>query len=259
MIFSILHAQNIAPLRWTDMLYADYITRFLAHNGARAVIQHLIAAVWGPIAMSQKSIHAGSHRTYVSQILATLLISLSFMICVADTPAALAQPAADQVTSHLIEGVKQVAPDLYRGAYPDASVLTALKNAGVTTIVCLCNEKKLVARESSEASQMGLKLVCIPLSPFHRPADSDIKQFLNITKQKAQNPVYVHCRHGEDRTGAMVGLYRVMENGWSADAAYREMLSDGFHPFFFNLSRAVFEYAQAQGHTAHNVPATRSS
>ena len=41
--------------------------------------------------------------------------------------------------------------------------------------------------------------------------------------------VYVHCSHGQDRTGLVVGNYRLIE-GWSKYAAYREMVRYGFHP-----------------------------
>jgi tyrosine-protein phosphatase SIW14 len=40
----------------------------------------------------------------------------------------------------------------------------------------------------------------------------------------------VHCTHGQDRTGLVVGLYRTIHDGWTKTDAYREMLQLGFHP-----------------------------
>jgi hypothetical protein len=40
---------------------------------------------------------------------------------------------------------------------------------------------------------------------------------------------YVHCTHGQDRTGLVVACFRVQCEGWSKDAATVEMLSLGFH------------------------------
>ena len=39
----------------------------------------------------------------------------------------------------------------------------------------------------------------------------------------ANGKVYVHCAGGRHRTGATIAVYRMAIQGWSADAAYREM------------------------------------
>ena len=39
----------------------------------------------------------------------------------------------------------------------------------------------------------------------------------------AKRPVFVHCKHGADRTGTMVAFYRILFEGWSKDEAIREM------------------------------------
>jgi protein tyrosine/serine phosphatase len=36
-------------------------------------------------------------------------------------------------------------------------------------------------------------------------------------------PLLVHCRNGVDRTGYMLGIYRLEVDGWSAARATREM------------------------------------
>jgi protein-tyrosine phosphatase len=46
--------------------------------------------------------------------------------------------------------------------------------------------------------------------------------------------VLVHCTHGQDRTGLVVGIYR-LAHGWTKDAAYAEMLQYGFHPELLGL------------------------
>lgn len=47
--------------------------------------------------------------------------------------------------------------------------------------------------------------------------------------------VLVHCTHGQDRTGLVVGIYRVLAEGFSKDAAYAEMLEHNFHPELHGL------------------------
>lgn len=39
-----------------------------------------------------------------------------------------------------------------------------------------------------------------------------------------------HCTHGQDRTGFLFGEHRVINDGWTKEAAYSEMLAHHFHP-----------------------------
>ena len=140
-----------------------------------------------------------------------------------------------------------VTPGLVRGGQPTMPGLARLKAAGVKTIVNLRNEDLMIRREGKVAHQLGLKYVSIPLDEFSQPADRSIRQFLKVANDPSRQPVYVHCLHGQDRTGTMVAIYRIQEQGWNASQAYQEMLSFGFRPFFVNLSNAVFDYGQRLG------------
>jgi hypothetical protein len=48
----------------------------------------------------------------------------------------------------------------------------------------------------------------------------------------------VHCTHGQDRTGYIIGRYRVLRDGWTKVRAYREMLARNFHPELHGLHEA---------------------
>lgn len=39
----------------------------------------------------------------------------------------------------------------------------------------------------------------------------------------------IHCSHGQDRTGLAVAMHRVLIDGWTKEAAEKEMLDNGFH------------------------------
>jgi len=52
---------------------------------------------------------------------------------------------------------------------------------------------------------------------------------------------FVHCEHGEDRTGLAVGAYRIKVEHWTKPAAYQEMEAPGFHPLLRGLYRASQE------------------
>ena len=49
-----------------------------------------------------------------------------------------------------------------------------------------------------------------------------------ITIRRASGPVLVHCLHGSDRTGTIVAMYRIVEQGWTREAAIAEMTGGGY-------------------------------
>jgi hypothetical protein len=59
------------------------------------------------------------------------------------------------------------------------------------------------------------------------------------------NGVLVHCTHGQDRTGLVVGRYRVIHNHWSSIAAYEEMIRYHFHPALHGLHESWESFAKA--------------
>lgn len=146
-----------------------------------------------------------------------------------------------------IPNVLVVAPGILRGGQPDANGLARLKAAGVRTIINLRNEEVLVRQEASQARALGINFVNIPMDVFNSPSEDAIRQFLKVVDNAGNQPVFVHCLHGQDRTGTMIGIYRIEKLGWSGDQAYREMVSAGFRPGFSRLSDAVFAHAANNG------------
>ena len=46
---------------------------------------------------------------------------------------------------------------------------------------------------------------------------------------------FIHCEHGQDRTGLLVGLHRLSQD-WTPQAAWLEMTNHGFHPALLGLT-----------------------
>lgn len=128
-----------------------------------------------------------------------------------------------------------VTNEIYRGARPNDEGVTALAQNRFHTILNLENDSSAIAHEASLVSDLGMAQVSIPLSAFFTPADQDIDHALEVMNNAGPFPLFLHCLHGEDRTGLVVGLYRVIYQGWTPEDAYREMLDKGFHPILFSL------------------------
>ena len=50
----------------------------------------------------------------------------------------------------------------------------------------------------------------------------DVERVLTIIDAPENQPVFVHCRRGADRTGTIIACYRITHDGWNADQAKKE-------------------------------------
>lgn len=130
----------------------------------------------------------------------------------------------------------EVDAGVYRGARPDGAALTYLASTlKVRTVLDLENDNGAISAERPMAEVQGMRFVSIPLSGFLPPSDADIHAALSLLGDRANYPVFVHCHYGEDRTGLVIGLYRVFNDHWTPADAYREMKNDGFHSMLVPL------------------------
>ena len=130
----------------------------------------------------------------------------------------------------------KVSEELYRGAQPTAEGMRRLKNMGVKTIVNL----RLAHSDRDEIEGTGLGYEHIPMEAWNAE-DDEVVRFLKIVGDKKRAPIFVHCKHGSDRTGSVSAIYRIVVQGWSKEDAIEEMTRGGFgfHREWQNLIRYV--------------------
>ena len=150
--------------------------------------------------------------------------------------------AAEIVTAAPIANFARVSPGIYRGARPSDEGLAYLKSIGVRTVLDLEIGDWVEARpadiehEKQAVEELGLAFVARPMSAFQPFVDDDaMNETLAVLADPAAGPIYVHCKHGQDRTGLVIGLERVLGEGWDAIDAHDEMLAAGFHRYFWGL------------------------
>lgn len=143
---------------------------------------------------------------------------------------------------------------LSRGGQPKKNGLRALKDAGFKTVINLRDGEDDIDDEREVADNLKLNYISIPMSAFKKPSSQQIQQFFNIVNAPENQPVFLHCRQGKDRTGAMVAMYRMAKHGWSPDQAHSEMLRYGFHQIFAGLTKSVYEFDGAGGSSSIEAP-----
>ena len=163
---------------------------------------------------------------------------------------------AQPIENVSVRNLHKVSGSLYRGAQPDEDGMRGLERLGIKTVVNL----RLGHSDRDELAGTSLAYEHIAAEPWDMD-DDEVVRFLKIATDPARAPVFVHCAHGADRTGAMVAIYRIVVQGWSKEDAIDEMTHGGFgyHAVFSNLVDYIREMDVEKLSASVNVsPATQS-
>ena len=86
-------------------------------------------------------------------------------------------------------------------------------------------------REAATAEALGVDRVRLAgLSGDSTGEVNGYVEALRIMNDPARQPVLVHCGAGTERTGGVVALYRMFEEGWTLEEAYAEADDKGHSP-----------------------------
>ena len=139
----------------------------------------------------------------------------------------------------------KVSDEIYRSAQPDEdemssmstfecikSVLNLRKNHGDKDIIGKRKVKIYKMTDNNdlvldrEVNTLKIKLYEIPLEAG-KITEADLVRILRAIKD-APKPILIHCRHGSDRTGAVVAACRIVFENWSVDKAVAELKDPKF-------------------------------
>jgi hypothetical protein len=88
-------------------------------------------------------------------------------------------------------------------------------------------------KESELCDRLGVKYVWLepdlqPRSTPGGPRPKALDKFLALMDDPESYPVLLHCKAGLHRTGVLAAVYRMEYQGWSPEAAFRELKAHGF-------------------------------
>lgn len=157
--------------------------------------------------------------------------------------------------NHGVPNLVQVDTGLWRSGQPTSNAQWQyLRSLGITRVIKLNFES-----EGSDAGATTVGMTVIPMS-IQPEGDKDI--FDNIANTFIQpepaklmaiqtaigmgGGVLVHCTHGQDRTGLIIGQRRVLYYHWPKQKAYDEMLKNNFHPSLHGLHEAWEQFLKKE-------------
>lgn len=157
-------------------------------------------------------------RVLLFYVLFSLLTGCTTLAERKPRPPAWAQPVA----AASIPNLYRLDTRLYRSAQPGKNSLHSLENLGIKTVLNL----RYTQTDHGLIPNQALTLLHLPMLA-HDVTPDELRTAVNRIVQ-AEPPVLVHCLHGSDRTGAVMAAYRILQQGWTVDAALDELQYGGY-------------------------------
>jgi protein tyrosine/serine phosphatase len=146
----------------------------------------------------------------------------------ASRPPAVYAPAKKQSLDG-VANLGEVSPMLFRGGQPTSQGFRALAKLGINIVVDLRRKNSIAEqREKQEVTSDGMRFVSLPWD-CHHPSDEMAARFLEILRDNPGKKLFVHCHYGVDRTGALIAVYRMADDGWTPAEAMNEMKLFGYN------------------------------
>ncbi len=137
-----------------------------------------------------------------------------------------------------LSNVGRVAPGVLRGAQPGSDGYATLKAMGIKTVI----DMRTSESEQKQVEAAGMRAIAVPIEMSRKGLKEKVEQVVALMSDPANQPVYVHCRHGQDRTGIVVAAYRIKLQGWSLADAEAEMQAFGFNDVWVNFRKFIRQY-----------------
>jgi len=141
---------------------------------------------------------------------------------------------------HDIPAYQKIADGFYRGGQPTQAGFEFLRSQGVRTVINLRQDDD----EKAIVQSLGMHYEHLPMTVTvaSRIPDAAIAKYFAILNDRQNYPIFIHCRRGADRTGAMVGFYRIAMQGWQGQKAYAEARSLGMRFWYPGLMKQLYEF-----------------
>ncbi len=160
-------------------------------------------------------------------------LSVALWLCApaisrAGDPAPLPAPPS----TNAVPNFAQVEPGVWRGGQPTTEGWKYLQSLGVSNVVKL---DTLGEGSDQAASNLGMVVWFTPINSQQQQVTGPDALAVSNAVSRITPGTYVHCLHGKDRTGLVIGCYRLSQ-GMEKALAWQEMTNHGYNPAFKGLT-----------------------
>lgn len=134
-----------------------------------------------------------------------------------------------------IKNFDQVDAYVYRGAQPTGEGFSYLSKLGVKTVIDLREADDRAKAEERVVTGAGMQYVNVPMTGLTPPTEAEITKILAILENNTIGPVFVHCKRGADRTGAVIAAYHIDHDKWDNSRALQDAKAHSMS--FFQIPR----------------------
>jgi len=159
---------------------------------------------------------------------------------------ALSSVAQTEVRYEELPNFHRVNSQLYRGGQPKAGGISKLAALGIKTIVNLRQTDDDTRAEARAAEAAGLRYFNIPMPGTSKPTDEQMNRALAVINAPENQPVFVHCKRGSDRTGTVIACYRILKDGWTAHDAKQEAAHYGMWRMELGMKHYIEDFYARQ-------------
>ena len=152
-----------------------------------------------------------------------------------------------------IKNLDQVDSHVYRGGQPTDEGFQYLAKSGVKTIIDLRESDDRSKAEERVVTGAGMQYVNVPMTGLTPPTEAEIAKILSILEERATGPIFVHCKRGADRTGAVIAAYHIDHDKWENARALQDAKAHSMSSFQFQRQRYIQDFRPRivdESHTA---------
>lgn len=140
-----------------------------------------------------------------------------------------------KIESENFHNLYQFSDSLFRSEQPKYISKDELKEIGIKSILNLrddFSDSTLLGMADFHMYNVKMKANNIQME--------NVEEALRII-EIAPKPLLIHCKHGADRTGLIVAIYRIEKQGWTKEMAIFEMKRGGFgfHDKYLNIPKFI--------------------
>ena len=139
------------------------------------------------------------------------------------------------IETNFVPNLYKVDSGIYRCAQPNKQAFKELSQIGVAISI------NLRYFETDKRKIKGIDIQLFHIKMFaSKCKENEIIAVLRLI-QNRQDAVVIHCKHGADRTGLVIALYRIVFQGWDKESAIEELEQGGyhFHQVFSNIPQYI--------------------